>query len=101
MRATAVVSAMDPSNVISPQRPHMQSDLTREESSTRAEIKITRRRDGSSEVFHVEPARQRPRGFFAFVSVVVCVPVSDRTAATTSTRPVPLSNDVVYPPTLW
>src|SRR5215212_7325098 len=56
MRPTAVVSAMEPSNVISPQRPHMHPDLTREEPSTRAESKITRPRDGSSGLFHVEPA---------------------------------------------
>ena len=29
MRATAVVSAVEPSNVISPHRPHMHNDLTR------------------------------------------------------------------------
>src|SRR4051795_6662643 len=50
MRATAVVSAIEPSNVISPQRPHMHSDLTREQPSTRGEAKVTRRPDGASRV---------------------------------------------------
>src|SRR5687767_316203 len=46
------------------------------------------------------------RGFGALlrlafvVDVVVVVPVRDWAAATTSTRPVPLSNDVEYPPTV-
>src|SRR3954452_11727784 len=49
MRATAVVSAREPSNVISPERPHMHCDLTRRHRVPRRErVDVTRSQPGRS-----------------------------------------------------
>src|SRR5215203_753927 len=61
IRATAVVSARDPSNVISPQRPHMQNDLTRPWGWTRRETgPAWRSSRHPGPVFHVEPLLGHP-----------------------------------------
>src|SRR4051812_36967641 len=109
MRATAVVSAREPSNVISPERPHMHCDLTRRRRVPRREwVDVTRSQPGRSTwnvdeggprwgaalVRGASDQRRGPWPGRAERTLGAAVPVRALTAATTSTRPVPLSNDV-------
>ena len=73
IRATAVVSARDPSNVISPQSPHMRIDLTRVRDPPRRE-------DGAS----WRTSRLQRRASSAFAA---CLPKRNSLRTTSVTRP--------------